>query len=164
MGSFRYGLTFHFIGPSVKDQQRNRLTVQYVPQTRKSLVKGERFIRCVWKTWLVVNITWIAIQTVFTGIWNWPWGLTGEEKHCLYLLACAMHAQSHHEHTSSICWLDVHCLEVVGAFFDLMHTYVWFGVSGAFFGTCIKPYLTVGGVDWYTPLSEVKQANVAWSV
>ena len=109
MGSFRYGLTFHFIGPSVKDQQRNRLTVQYVPQTRKSLVKGERFIRCVWKTWLVVNITWIAIQTVFTGIWNWPWGLTGEEKHCLYLLACAMHAQSHHEHTSSICWLDVHC-------------------------------------------------------
>ena len=49
--SFKCVTIFGTVGPSKIDRKRNRLTNQYVSQTRKSLVKGERFIRCVWKTW-----------------------------------------------------------------------------------------------------------------
>ena len=38
--------------PAREDQERNWMKFQNVPQARKSLVKGERFIRYVWRTWI----------------------------------------------------------------------------------------------------------------
>ena len=41
----------------------------YVPRTRKSLVKGERFIRYVWKTWVIkscsIKLHWINFYLLY---------------------------------------------------------------------------------------------------
>ena len=151
----------------MKGQQRNRLRVQHAPQTRKSLVKGERFIRCVWKTWLVLEchmdncsnrIHWDLELTMGFDWWREAWSLPSAHVRAWNCLLCMLNLIKH---------TQVHYVGLLYIFvlkWLVPDAHVCFGVSGAVFGTCKKPYLTVGHLTDTHLLVKWKQANVAWSV